>query len=99
MLENHDREAEQFYTKVWTIKQPKNNKPEGSEDDMTRVTYSIGKDAELLVRARCSQRGKNAVARYEGGLYFVYAWRATGSMALRSEVLTGQTVLAMRALV
>ena len=51
------------------------------------VINATGKGAEVLARAWCSERGKNAVVRRKGGPCFVCAVRAAGRGALGTGVV------------
>jgi len=46
------------------------------------IINATGKGAEVLARAWCSERGRNAVIRRAGGPCFVCAVRAAGKRGL-----------------
>lgn len=85
--EVHMRELPRFQKNIWAIEQLKDHTPEDTDNDTPLIINATGKGAELLARAWCSERGKNAVIRREGGPCFVCAVRAAGKASLETGVL------------
>ncbi|KAK3303068.1 uncharacterized protein B0T15DRAFT_419917 [Chaetomium strumarium] len=87
--EVHMREL-RYYQNIWPVERLKEHTPEmddlmnGGEGDgegeadraPVMVINATGKGAEVLARAWCSERGRNAVIRRAGGPCFVCAVRA-----------------------
>jgi hypothetical protein len=68
--EVHVRELPRYQRNIWTVEQLKDHKPEDFDDDVM-VINATGKGAEVLARAWCAERGKNAVIRQIRGPCFV----------------------------
>ncbi|EUC43331.1 hypothetical protein COCMIDRAFT_101084 [Bipolaris oryzae ATCC 44560] len=86
--EIHLRELHRYSEKnIWTIEQLKDHTAEDTEDIDVMVINATGKGAELLARAWCSERGKNAVIRRAGGPCYVCAVQAASQDGLRTGVL------------
>ncbi|KFY19217.1 hypothetical protein V493_08076 [Pseudogymnoascus sp. VKM F-4281 (FW-2241)] len=90
--EVHMRELPRYQTNIWTVEQLKDHTAEDSEAmegiaGSPMLINATGKGAELLARAWCSERGKNAVIRRKGGPCFVCAVRAAGVASLGTRVL------------
>lgn len=72
--EVHLIELHQYEEKnIRTIEQLKEHTAENTEETDVMIINATGKGAELLARACCSERGKNAVIRRAGGPCFVCA--------------------------
>ncbi|KAK4144707.1 small glutamine-rich tetratricopeptide repeat-containing protein 2 [Dichotomopilus funicola] len=89
--EVHMREL-RYYRNIWSIERLKEHTPEADLDENegeapVMVINATGKGAEALARAWCSERGRNAVIRKEGGPCFVCAVRAAGLGGLGTGVL------------
>ncbi|KAK4451186.1 small glutamine-rich tetratricopeptide repeat-containing protein 2 [Podospora aff. communis PSN243] len=84
--EVHMRELHSFQN-VWDVERLKDHTPEDLEGGRVMVINATGKGAEVLARAWCSERGKNAVVRRKGGPCFVCAVRAAGKAGLGTGVL------------
>ncbi|KAK0654909.1 prion-inhibition and propagation-domain-containing protein [Cercophora newfieldiana] len=84
--EVHMRELP-LYQNVWEIERLKDHTPEDVEGEAVMVINATGKGAEVLARAWCSERGRNAVVRRKGGPCFVCAARAAGKGGLGTGVL------------
>jgi hypothetical protein len=87
--EVHMRELPRYQTNIWTVEMLKDHTAEDNEGDEKGVMTinATGKGGELLARAWCSERGKNAVIRRHGGPCFVCAVRAAGVASLGTGVL------------
>lgn len=86
--EIHLRELHRYSEKsIWTIEQLREHTAEDTEDIDVMVINATGKGAELLARAWCSERGKNAVIRRAGGPCYVCAVQAASQAGLRTGVL------------
>jgi tetratricopeptide (TPR) repeat protein len=87
--EVHMRELPRYQTNIWTVEMLKDHTAEDNEGDEKGVMTinATGKGGELLARAWCSERGKNAVIRRQGGPCFVCAVRAAGVASLGTGVL------------
>jgi hypothetical protein len=86
--EVHLRELKRYDDKnIWTIEQLKEHTAEDTEDIDVMIINATGKGAELLARAWCSERGKNAVIRRAGGPCFVCAERAASRNSFNFGVL------------
>jgi tetratricopeptide (TPR) repeat protein len=92
--EVHMREL-RYYQNIWPVERLKEHTPE-ADDEITgegeaeapvMVINATGKGAEVLARAWCSERGRNAVIRRAGGPCFVCAVRAAGRGGLGTGVL------------
>ncbi|KAH6626043.1 prion-inhibition and propagation-domain-containing protein [Chaetomium sp. MPI-SDFR-AT-0129] len=89
--EVHMREL-RYYRNIWSIERLKAHTPEADLDENegeapVMVINATGKGAEVLARAWCSERGRNAVIRKEGGPCFVCAVRVAGQGGLGTGVL------------
>ncbi|KAK4167913.1 small glutamine-rich tetratricopeptide repeat-containing protein 2 [Cladorrhinum sp. PSN259] len=95
--EVHMRELHS-YQNVWAVERLKDHTPEDDDEQddnsavegkgaRVMVINATGKGAEVLARAWCSERGKNAVIRRKGGPCFVCATRAAGRGALGTGVV------------
>ncbi|KAJ6286662.1 prion-inhibition and propagation-domain-containing protein [Bipolaris maydis] len=86
--EIHLRELHKYSERnIWTIEQLREHTAEDTEDIDVMVINATGKGAELLARAWCSERGKNAVIRRAGGPCYVCAVQAASQAGLRTGVL------------
>jgi tetratricopeptide (TPR) repeat protein len=85
--EVHMRELPRFQRNIWPIDRLKDHTPEDSDGDEVMVINATGKGAEVLARAWCSERGKNAVICRAGGPCFVCAVRAASKGSLGTGVL------------
>ena len=79
--EVHLRELPVYQRNIWTIERLKDHTSEDADDEVM-VINATGTGAEVLARAWCSERGKNAVIRRSGGPCYVCALRGTGKGAL-----------------
>lgn len=79
--EVHLRELPVYQRNIWTIERLKDHTSEDADDEVM-VINATGTGAEVLARAWCSERGKNAVIRRSDGPCYVCALRATGKGAL-----------------
>ena len=68
------------------VERLKNHTSEDFDDDVM-VINATGRGAEVLARAWCSERGRNAVIRRAGGPCFVCAVRAASKAGLGVGVL------------
>jgi hypothetical protein len=82
----HLRELPRFQKLVWTVERLKDHTPEDFDEDVM-IINATGKGSEVLARAWCSERGKNAVIRRVGGPCFACAVRGAGKGGLRLGVL------------
>lgn len=73
--EVHLRELKRFQKEPWTVERLKDHVPDDDEDGGIMVVNATGRGAEVLARAWCSERGKNAVIRREGGPCYVCSMR------------------------
>ncbi|KAJ3571326.1 hypothetical protein NP233_g3826 [Leucocoprinus birnbaumii] len=90
--EVHMRELPRYQKNIWTIEQLKEHTREdepsgepGKDADVVAdvmIVNATGKGAEVLARAWCSERGRNAIIRRPGGPCFVCAVRAAGKRGL-----------------
>ncbi|KFY39475.1 hypothetical protein V494_03966 [Pseudogymnoascus sp. VKM F-4513 (FW-928)] len=90
--EVHMRELPRYQTNIWTVEQLKDHTAEEGEAmeavaGSPMIINATGEGAEVLARAWCSERGKNAVVRKKGGPCFVCAVRAAGVTSLGTRVL------------
>lgn len=89
--EIHMRELK-YCQNIWTIERLKEHTSEADLDEndgeaRVMVINATGKGAEVLARAWCSERGRNAVIRRAGGPCFVCAVRAASKGGLGTGVL------------
>ncbi|KAF8626728.1 hypothetical protein AX17_006494 [Amanita inopinata Kibby_2008] len=84
--EVHLREFPIYQKNIWTVDRLKDHMPEDVDDDVM-VINATGKGTEVLARAWCSERGKNAVIRYADGPCFVCAVRAASKAGLNTGIL------------
>ena len=72
--EVHLRELPRFQKNTWTVEMllVKDHMP---DDDEVMIINATGKGSEMLARAWCAERGKNAIIRRTGGPCFVCAVR------------------------
>ncbi|KAJ3571322.1 hypothetical protein NP233_g3823 [Leucocoprinus birnbaumii] len=90
--EVHMRELPRYQKNIWSIEQLKEHTREdefsgepGKDAEATAdvmIVNATGKGAEVLARAWCSERGRNAIIRRPGGPCFVCAVRAAGKRGL-----------------
>jgi tetratricopeptide (TPR) repeat protein len=87
--EVHMRELPRYQTNIWTVEMLKDHTAEDSEGDEEGIMTinATGKGGELFAKAWCSERGKNAVVRRQGGPCYVCAVRAVGRKSLGTGVL------------
>lgn len=88
--EVHARELSRYRGgNVWPVARLKGHTPEDVDvgDGAVMVINATGRGAEVLARAWCSERGRNAVIRRAGGPCFVCAVRAAGKGGLGTGVL------------
>jgi hypothetical protein len=86
--EVHVRELHRFDHKhVWSIDKLKAHAAEASEESEVMIINATGKGSELLARAWCSERGKNAVIRAMGSPCYTCTVRAAGPNALGTGVV------------
>jgi hypothetical protein len=87
--EVHMRELPRYQTNIWTVEMLKDHTAEDNEGDEKGVMTinATGKGGELLARAWCSERGKNAVISRQGGPCFVCSVRAAGVASLGTGFL------------
>ena len=78
--EVHLREIPRYQKNIWTVERLKDHTAEESDDVM--VINATRKGTEVLARAWCSERGKNAVIRRSGGPCYACAIRAAGKAGL-----------------
>ena len=69
--EVHLRELKGYQMEPWTVERLKDHVPDDDEEHRIMVVNATGKGAEVLARAWCSERGKNAIVRREGGPCYV----------------------------
>ena len=71
---------------TWTVEMLKDHMP---DDDEVMIINATGKGAEVLARAWCAERRKNAIIRRTGGPCFVCAVRGAshGQTGLKVRVL------------
>ncbi|KAH8930734.1 hypothetical protein BT69DRAFT_1275273 [Atractiella rhizophila] len=84
--EVHIRALEKYRKNIWTVDQLKNYKAEDMDEDVM-VINATGKGAEILARAWCSERGKNAVICRQGGACYVCGFKAASKSGLGTGVL------------
>ncbi|KAJ5812046.1 hypothetical protein N7474_008347 [Penicillium riverlandense] len=82
----HERELPLFEGKIWSIGELKDHTP-GEGFGGVSVINATGEGAEVIARAWCSERGRNATIRRPGGPCFACALRATNNSGLRIGVL------------
>lgn len=82
----HLRELSRYLKDVWMVEKLKDHTPEDFDDDVM-IINATGKKTELLARAWCAERGKNAVIRRAGGPCFVCSVRAAGKEGLGVGIL------------
>jgi hypothetical protein len=89
--EVHMREMKE-YQNIWSIERLKDHTPEADLDEndgeaRVLIINATGKGAEVLARAWCSERGRNAVIRKAGGPCFACAVKAASPNGLGTGVL------------
>ena len=85
--EAHLRELPRFQKNIWTVDMLKDHTPADFEDDEVMIINATGKGAEVLARAWCAERGKNAIIRRTGGPCFVCAVRGASQTGLKVGIL------------
>jgi hypothetical protein len=70
-------EGSRYQKNIWTVDRLKDHTPEDLDDDVM-IINAAGKGAEVLAKAWCSERGKNADIRRASGPCFVRGVRAAG---------------------
>jgi tetratricopeptide (TPR) repeat protein len=85
--EVHMRELPRYQTGIWTVERLKDHTVDDSADEEVMVINATGNGSEVLARAWCSERGKNAVVRRSGGPCYVCAYRAASEAGLGVGVL------------
>ena len=71
----HQREVKRFEMRHWEVARLKDHVPEDSEGEKLMVVNATDRGADTLARAWCSERGKLAMVRREGGACLVCAIR------------------------
>lgn len=84
--EVHLRELPRFQN-IWTVERLKDHTPDDFKHDEVMVINATGKGAEVLARAWCAERGKNAIIRKTDGPCFVCAVRGASQAGLKVGVL------------
>lgn len=84
--EVHARELSRYQKDVWIVDRLKDHTPEDFDNDVM-IINATGKGTEVIARAWCAERGKNAVIRRTGGPCFVCSVRAAGKGGLGMGVL------------
>jgi tetratricopeptide (TPR) repeat protein len=74
--EVHLREFSRYQNNIWTVEQLKEHSVDTADPDSVMIINATGQGGELLARAWCAERGKNAIVRRAGGPCFVCAVRA-----------------------
>ncbi|KAH9476040.1 Small glutamine-rich tetratricopeptide repeat-containing protein 2 [Psilocybe cubensis] len=82
----HARELSRYLKDVWMVERLKDHTPEDFDDDVM-IINATGNGTELLARAWCAERGKNAVIRRAGGPCFGCSVRTAGKDGLGVGVL------------
>ena len=85
--EVHLRELPRFQKDTWTVERLKDVTLDDFEDDGVMVINATGKGAEVLARAWCAEKGKNAIIRRTGGPCYVCAVRGASQAGLKVGVL------------
>ena len=85
--EVHLRELPRFQKTIWMVEMLKDHTPDDFEDDEVMIINATGKGAEVLARAWCAERGKNAIIRRTGGPCFVCAVRGASQAGLKVGIL------------
>ena len=85
--EVHMRELPRFQKNTWTAERLKDHTPDDSEDDGVMVINATGEGAEVLARAWCAEKGKNAIIRRTGGPCFVCSVRGASQAGLKVGIL------------
>ncbi|KXN81750.1 Small glutamine-rich tetratricopeptide repeat-containing protein 2 [Leucoagaricus sp. SymC.cos] len=83
--EVHMRELPRYQKNIWSVGQLKDHvnwDESDAESQDVMIINATGKGAEVLARAWCSERGRNAVIRRAGGPCFVCAVRAASKRGL-----------------
>jgi hypothetical protein len=81
------RELPRFQKNIWTVERLKDHTTDDFKDNEVMVINATGKGAEVLARAWCAERGKNAIIRRTGGPCFVCAVRGASQAGLKVGVL------------
>jgi tetratricopeptide (TPR) repeat protein len=84
--EVHLREFPKYQQNIWTVDRLKDHTSEDVTEDVM-VINATGKGAEVLARAWCSDRGRNAIIRRVGGPCFVCAVRSASKAGLGVGIL------------
>lgn len=84
--EVHLRELPRFQENTWTVEMLKDHTP---DDDEVVIINATGKGSEVLARAWCAERGKNAIIRRTGGPCFVCAVRGASQAGLKVGIFIG----------
>ena len=74
------RELKRFNQEPWTVERLKDHVPDDEEEGNIMVINATGKGADVLARAWCSERGKNAVIRRQKGPCYVCAIRCASML-------------------
>jgi len=85
--EVHLRELPRFQKSIWTVERLKDHTPDDIDDDEVMVINATGRGAEVLARAWCAERGKNAIVRKAGGPCFVCAVRGASQAGIKVGTL------------
>jgi len=89
--EVHMRELPRYQKNIWPIDKLKDHTTEDDEEQQEASSVmtinATGKGAELLARAWCAERGKNAVIRRAGGPCYVCSVRTAAKGGLGVGVL------------
>ena len=82
----HVRGLASYHKDIWTVERLKDHTPEDVDGDVM-VINATGKGAEVLARAWCSERSKNAIIRRSGGPCYVCAVSAASKAGLGVGIL------------
>ncbi|GFF37913.1 hypothetical protein IFM51744_03621 [Aspergillus udagawae] len=74
--ELHLREVSQYQNNIWTVERLKEHSVDTIDPDSVMIINATGHGCELLARAWCAERGRNAIVREAGGACFACAVRA-----------------------
>lgn len=85
--EVHAREIQRYKNSVWTVVKLKDHIPEDGDPMDVMVINATGKGEEVLARAWCAERGRNALIRRAGGPCYACAVKAASKAGLGLGVL------------
>ncbi|KAG8752104.1 hypothetical protein FRC14_007342 [Serendipita sp. 396] len=83
----HLRELPKFQRNVWNVENLKEVDSSEFEDNGVMIINATGKGAEAVARAWCSERGKSAIVRANGGACFSCAYHVASGKGLGTNVL------------